>query len=404
MNKIESCEVCESTDLTTVLNLGDHPLCDDLIPIGDNSISNHYPIEILLCKMCSTAHQKYQVPKHDLFPKNYHYRSRFTSDVLTGMKELARSIDAYLPLGVKNKVVLDIGSNDGSLLNYFKDLGAITVGIEPTNAAAEAQSHFIFQQYFDLNIAEQIKQRFGYPDVITFTNVFAHIEDLSSVIDSLNLLIGIDTVIVIENHYLGSILEKYQFDTFYHEHPRTYSANSFNFIAKNLKAKINRINFTERYGGNIQVYISRNKPEIDLLYLQHIFELEKVFKERFKQLDQSISRWRVNTIALINNLNSIYGAVPAKAFPGRAAILIKLLGINEKQIFAVFEKPGSQKIGNYVPGTRIPIKSDLELTKIDNNLPIINLSWHISDEIFEYLNDLGYQGKIYNIIESSSFI
>jgi hypothetical protein len=404
MNKIELCEVCGSSNLAEVLNLGEHPLCDDLIPIEDNSVSNHYPIEILLCKKCFTAHQKFQVPKRELFPVSYHYRSRFTQDVLNGMENLAKNIDSYLPFGVKNKVVLDIGSNDGSLLDFFKALGAVTVGIEPTNAAVDAQSHHIYQDYLNLETAKEIKSKFGYPDVITFTNVFAHIENLQLVIESLNYLIGVDTIIVIENHYLGSILEKNQFDTFYHEHPRTYSAKSFEFVVKSLNARINKINFTERYGGNIQVYISRNRTAIESSCLNEIFESEMLFLEKFKQMEKSISIWKNKTLTLINNLNNTYGALPAKAFPGRAAILIKLLNINEKQIFAVFEKPGSQKIGNYVPGTRIPIKSDSDLTKINTNLPIINLSWHISEEISKYLSEINYSGKIFNIIDSESFI
>jgi len=202
---------------------------------------------------------------------------------------------------------------------------------------------------------------------------------------------------------LGSILEKNQFDTFYHEHPRTYSANSFKFIASNLKAKLNLISFTERYGGNIQVYLSRGREELDFKTLHEVFENEKLFPLKFNQIEKSILIWKAKTSLLLNNLNSIYGAIPAKAFPGRAAILIKLLNINEKQICAVYEKPGSQKIGNYVPGTRIPIKSDLELNDIDQNLPIINLSWHIADEISKYLSDLNYKGKIINIIDSASF-
>jgi 2-polyprenyl-3-methyl-5-hydroxy-6-metoxy-1,4-benzoquinol methylase len=403
MINTQTCEVCGSTDLKEVLNLGKHPLCDDLIPVDNESISNQYPIEILLCTECLTAHQKFQVPKHELFPKSYHYRSRFTQDVLNGMKNLAANVDASLPAGVRDKVILDIGSNDGSLLNYFKDLGAITVGVEPTDAAIDTKSHFVYQKYFDLETAKEIKLKFGYPDVITFTNVFAHIENLHSVLDSLNHLIGFDTLIVIENHYLGSILEKNQFDTFYHEHPRTYSANSFKFIARNLKAKINLISFTERYGGNIQVYLSRGREELDFRTLHEVFENEKLFPLKFNRIEKSISIWKTKTSLLLNNLNSIYGAIPAKAFPGRAAILIKLLNINEKQICAVYEKPGSQKIGNYVPGTRIPIKSDLELNDIDQDLPIINLSWHIADEISKYLSDLNYKGKIINIIDSDSF-
>ena len=76
-NEINSCEVCRNTDLNSVLDLGLHPMCDDLVQIDDSRICNEYPIEILFCKNCTTAHQRFQVPKEELFPNSYHYRSRF---------------------------------------------------------------------------------------------------------------------------------------------------------------------------------------------------------------------------------------------------------------------------------------------------------------------------------------
>src|SRR5437879_747272 len=89
--QITSCEVCGNTGLVSVLDLGAHPLCDDLVPIGDNRVCRQHPIEVLFCERCSTAHQRFQVPKQDLFPASYHYRSRFTADVLNGMAGLVES-------------------------------------------------------------------------------------------------------------------------------------------------------------------------------------------------------------------------------------------------------------------------------------------------------------------------
>ena len=87
-HEISSCEVCKSTALEPVLDLGPHPMCDDLVPVGDTRVCREYPIDILFCPRCVTAHQRFQVPKHELFPKTYHYRSRFTADVLNGMSAL----------------------------------------------------------------------------------------------------------------------------------------------------------------------------------------------------------------------------------------------------------------------------------------------------------------------------
>jgi len=133
-----ACEICSKKNLPTVLNLGKHPLCDDLIKIGNKKRSKLYKIEIIFCKNCITAYQKFQVPKKRLFPANYHYRSKFTKDVISGMQEVVKNAK-NLSGGLKNKVVLDVGCNDGSLLDFFKKEKSITLGIEPTNAANEAK-------------------------------------------------------------------------------------------------------------------------------------------------------------------------------------------------------------------------------------------------------------------------
>jgi hypothetical protein len=99
-----------------------------------------------------------------------------------------------------------------------------------------------------------------------------------------------------------------------------------------------------------------------------------------------------------------YGKLRAKAFPGRAAILVKLLDLDENAISAVYEKPGSLKIGNYLPGTRIPIRSDDELLSLeDQTLPVLNLAWHIPREIRGYLAAHGYRGEIVDVLSASDF-
>ena len=130
------CELCGSKNLTKVLDLGSNPLCDDLIPIGSSKKNILYKIVIMLCKKCLTAHQKHQVKKKILFPKKYHYRARFTDDVLKGMKNLVNETEK-LSGKLKDKIILDIGCNDGSLLNFFNEKGCKTIGVEPTNACID---------------------------------------------------------------------------------------------------------------------------------------------------------------------------------------------------------------------------------------------------------------------------
>lgn len=380
-------------------------MCDDLVRIGDARICREYPIDILFCESCRTAHQRFQVPKQDLFPSSYHYRSRFTADVLNGMAGLVESCEKRFG-ALAGKRVLDVGCNDGSLLNFFRGKGALTLGIEPTGAVLDArqQGHVAYESFLTESLAGEVLARHGAPDFITFTNVFAHIENLPELLRSLRRLMAPHTVVVIENHYLGAVLERNQFDTFYHEHPRTYSCTSFAHIARTLGVPLSHVEFPARYGGNIRVFLGgpAGSRDGDLSELE---AREGRFREGFDMLRANAARWRARKQALLGEQVRRHGKLRAKAFPGRAAILIKLLGLGHESISAVYEKPGSMKIGHYVPGTRVPILSDEELlTASDQSKPLLNLAWHIPQEIRSYLAEHGYKGPVIDIVSDEDFV
>jgi len=400
--------VCGNEELVSVLDLGLHPMCDDLVNITEDRVCKEYPIEILFCNKCTTAHQRFQVPKEDLFPSTYHYRSRFTADVLNGMKGLVEAcMQRYGSL--VDKKILDIGCNDGSLLDFFQEQGAVTIGIEPTDAYldAEEKGHLTYGSYLSEKLAESIADVHGKPDFITFTNVFAHIEDLQEVLRSLKKLMSEKTVIIIENHYLGSVLDGNQFDTFYHEHPRTYSYGSFMRMASTLGTEIADVEFPSRYGGNIRVFLGKslNAAVAKSVNLNELASRESNFLNDFSSLRENIENWLAVKTEFVQKQFSKHGKLRVKAFPGRAAILVKLLGLDDTLVSAVYEKPGSLKIGHYLPGTRIPIRSDLDLFELpDQSIPITNLAWHIPQEIRNYLQENQYLGKITEILSIDDFI
>lgn len=407
VKKIDHCEVCGNKNLSSVLNLGEHPMCDDLVPVGEGRVCNEYPIDIIYCSVCRTAHQKYQVPKQDLFPQTYHYRSRFTADVLNGMKGLVQRCEDLTGSLVGRKV-LDVGCNDGSLLSFFREKGAITMGIEPTGACtdAKAEGHITYNMFLTPELASQVATEQGHPDLIVFTNVFAHIENLGEVLESLRCLMSQTTVIVIENHYLGAVLDGNQFDTFYHEHPRTYSYTSFVHIAQSLGIRVSAVEFPSRYGGNIRVFLGRQDgvrsgagAEVEA-----VLKREASFPQQLEAMRKNIEKWRASKRATIEALVSKRGKIAAKAFPGRAAILVKLLGLDTDLVSVVYEKPGSLKIGHYLPGTRIPIVSDDDLfASGDLSRPLLNMAWHISAEIRSYMARQGYTGPIIDILSPEDF-
>ena len=320
-----------------------------------------------------------------------------------GMEKLVSKINPLIKK--KRKTILDIGCNDGSLLNFFKKKNFITYGIEPTNAHKDcSKKHNIYNEYLNKKSIKKILRKEKFIDVVTFTNVFAHIVNFDELIRNLKILVPKINYLVIENHYMGSVFETNQFDTFYQEHPRTYSVNSFVFISKLLGMKIKKIEFPQRYGGNVRVYMSNNNNRIRF-DIKKILKKEIFFKKKFIQLKNKINIWKKNKEFLINGLIKKGYTVYGKAFPGRASILINLLKLDSNKLKCIFEQNNSPKNFHYAPGTKIPILPDSNMKNIlKKNSVIINFSWHISSEIKEYLKKMDIRNKIINIIEIKDFV
>mgnify|MGYP001165140275 FL=1 len=401
---INRCQICNGY-LKNFLDLGKQPLCDDLT-VKPNS-SNFYKLKVSYCDKCLTAYQKYNIQKKILFPKNYHYRSSNTNDVVEGMRDLVKSSKKYLK-NLKSKNVLDIGCNDGTLLSLFKKEGCNTFGVEPTRAAIEAKKkgHVIFKDYFDKTSSKNIRKIIGNIDIITFTNVFAHIEDLEDLLFSLKNISDKNTLIIIENHYLGEVIKKTQFDTFYHEHPRTYSLKSFVNISKKININLIDFKFVKRYNGNIRVYLkSSGKIYKSKKKLNQSLRLEKLEINKIKTFQKKVNKWKLNKKKQIEKITEKFGPLPAKAFPGRASISINLLRLNSQHISKVYEKNSSLKVNKFIPGTDIKILKEkyFKVKQHDKGI-LINLAWHISDEIRNYLKrKMKFKGKIIDIISNSDF-
>ena len=138
--------------------------------------------------------------------------------------------------------------------------------------------------------------------------------------------------------------------------------------------------------------------------MQRLETAEARFGEHFMALSQGVARWRDRKGEELQTLVRKNGPLRGKAFPGRAAILVKLLSLDDNSISVVHEKPGSMKIGHYLPGTRIPIGSDNELFKAPASAtPLLNLAWHIPVEIRTYLKENGYNGPVIDILSQQDF-
>ena len=254
------CQISNSKKLKSIIFLGYLPPVNTLRKLNAISVEEKsFPAELIYCPKSQLAQLGLIVNKKILFPFEYPYTSSTTKILRENFKNLYEEVCKKISLE-KNDLIIDIGSNDGNLLSNFKGKHRV-LGITPEKIGKLAIKKGIptIIDYYNKKVVKNVLKKFGQAKIITATNVFAHIEDFEELIRSLKILIGPKTLLVIENHYFGEVLKKNQFDTFYHEHPRTYSLNSFNKIAKLLNMHIYDFNFVKRYNGNIRVFLSRNK-------------------------------------------------------------------------------------------------------------------------------------------------
>ena len=382
---INYCQICGSKKIKNVLDLGYQPLADDLKNFDSDKVgTNFYPISIGFCKKCILLQNNYIVDDRILYTKNYHYRPGITKDVVNNFKEMSLKLSKLYKLN-SNSVVADIGCNDGSLLKEFKSLGILkTVGIDPTNTIKYAPKYIkTIQDFMNLKCSKKALNFYGKIDLITTTNVFAHTNKLKDFILGVKKLIKKDGVFVIENHYLGAIIKKKQFDSFYHEHLRTYSLKSLINLLKYYGFKIIDAYTTDRYGGNIQAHftLGNMKKSNSIKKILISEKKEKLDKEiTYKKLNDEIGDIDLKISKFLDkNKNK---KIVAKAFPARASILIHRFSSIKNHIAFVGEQPTSLKLNKFVPGTNIQILSSKRFKKYKPDIMII-LAWHLFDTIYK---------------------
>ena len=272
------CQICNSKNLKLIINLGKQPLADTLLSkkIDPKKIKK-YPLKLVRCCKCSCSQLSYVVSGSKVYHKKYPYRAGITKTLKDYQKKLSAKLCTKYRLN-KKSFVIDIGSNDGTLLEGFKTKTKI-LGIEPTNTAKIANKNGIktIQNFINEGLAIKIVKKYGKADLITATNVFAHMADLGRVIRSIEILLKNNGHFILENHYLLDIIKDLQFDTIYHEHIRNYSLKSLLDLFSYYKLKIVHAERASRYGGNIRVHIAKDLDEKTSFNIEKLLSIEKKF-------------------------------------------------------------------------------------------------------------------------------
>ena len=256
---IDRCQVCNSEQLKPVLFLGYLPPVNTMPNIGCRPQEQaSYPTQLLVCNDCSLVQLGLIVDPQILFPPEYPYSSATTRVLRDNFAELFSESIKIIPLN-KDDLVLDIGSNDGTLLSNFQQGGYRVQGIEPTLMGKRAIERGIptEETFFDVATADRLGGSIGQAKVITATNVFAHIENVHEVVDGILLLLAHNGVFVSESHYLLSLIETLQYDTIYHEHLRYYSLKSLSHLLNGHGLEVIHAKRIPTHGGSIRVYAAR---------------------------------------------------------------------------------------------------------------------------------------------------
>lgn len=393
---VTTCQNCENTKLSQVIFLGYLPPVNKLVKIGDTPAEQpSYPAQMLYCPKCHLAQLGLVVDPTILFPPEYPYTSGTTKVLRDNFAELYRESSKLLSLD-KSDLILDIGSNDGTLLSNFKDNHKV-LGITPENIGKIAIKNGIptILAYFTKKVATEIKKKYGLAKVITAANVFAHMEQIHDVIEGILSLLERDGVFISESHYLFPLLKRVQYDTIYHEHMRYYSLTSLKHLLEVHGLEIFHTKEIPSHGGSFRAYAARKG-----LYRVHpsvkaLLSKEKkvvITQKAFEKFAQMTVLSKLALYSLLLPLKKKKKRVYGISAPSRASTLINYTGLDERVIDCVVEVKESYKIGHYVPGTRIPIVEEDALFKNQPEYALL-FSWHIADELMPKLKTKGFKGN-----------
>ncbi|MCB4756447.1 MAG: class I SAM-dependent methyltransferase [Elusimicrobia bacterium] len=395
---ITRCQICGSKKLESIIFLGFIPPVNTMPIVGSVPLEQpSYPLELLRCPNCTLVQIGLEVNPEILFPPDYPYLSGSTRILRENFAELSRESSQLLGLKPEH-LVIDIGSNDGTLLSNFKEGGHRVLGIEPSKASVVANKRGVrtMMAFFDDALAKKVRKKEGPARVITAANVFAHIGDIHSVVKGILTLLDKEGVFISESHYLPGLVETVQYDTIYHEHLRYYSLGSLMFLLEKHGLEVFHAKKIPTHGGSIRVYAARKgqervHPTVELLRKE---EKEAGIDDgrAFAAFRERVIKSKHSLYALLAQLKKNKARIFGIGAPSRASTLINYTGLDDGLIDCVMEVKTSNKVGKYIPGTRIPV---LEESKLYNEQPeyALFLSWHIAGELAANLRKNGYRGR-----------
>jgi hypothetical protein len=377
--KMPECRFCGNLKLDEILDLGIQPLANSFI---DDKYDEEYryPLRLVTCDICGLVQLDYIVDPKLIFNKDYVYHTGNAKPVIDHAQFLEKNYTEFVG---KHKFVIEIGSNDGTILKQFRQHHSI-LGIEPCSYIAyEACRNKVptISKFFTVETAKTVHNTYGTADLILLRNVFAHIPYIHDTMKALQILLKEDGIIEIEAPWLVNIIKNIEFDTIYHEHYSYLSLRALTYLMRLYGFEIFDVKELNIHGGALLYYICKagkyiiNKENIQKIEKEES-QINTLAYERFRQKTQEIG---AELSILLNTLASDNKIVVCLGAPAKGNTLLNYCKIDTRRIDYCTDTTEAKQ-GKYTPGSHIYVYSEDMLSKARIDYLLVT-AWNFLDYI-----------------------
>ncbi|UYP48045.1 hypothetical protein NEF87_004330 [Candidatus Lokiarchaeum ossiferum] len=388
--KITKCRVCKNDNFHQILDLGETPLANAFIEKKSKKKEHFYPLNVVWCDKCGLLMIDEVVPPEIMF-KNYIYVSGTSPTLKKHFGDLAR--DAISTYNVKpGELVVDIASNDGTLLKEFKNQGLSVQGIDPAeniseiarNSGIPTETDFINEK-----VALKVKKNIGAAKLITATNVVAHINDLDELFRSIKIMLQPDGIFIIEVPYMVDLIENVEFDTIYHEHLSYFAVGPIKILFDNNDFKLIRVKHVSIHGGTIRLFGARKNSSLNIdksveefLIREESMNVNKI--EYYKNFALKVENLKVNLLKTLKDIKENGKKIAGYGASAKGNTLLNYFGIDNLTLEYIGDL-NKLKQNQITPGTHIPVVNPI-LIKENQIDYLLILAWNFKTEIMKQQN------------------